>query len=87
MLTPPEWPLRGLRSAGVITHGYVATGFGDRSIAAVNADITAYLTRYDAGFVDGVFFDEMSNGLADLGYYQDLESSVDSVKTPKGAQA
>ncbi|TWU51600.1 Spherulation-specific family 4 [Rubripirellula reticaptiva] len=30
-------PLRDLRGAGGITYGYVATGFGDRSIAVVKA--------------------------------------------------
>ncbi|MGB7325166.1 MAG: spherulation-specific family 4 protein [Rubripirellula sp.] len=74
-------PLKDLRSAGGITHGYVATGFGDRSVAAVKADIDAYLTGHYAGFVDGVFFDEMSNDLADVGYYQDLKDYIDSVQS------
>lgn len=71
-------PLADFRNAGGITHGYVATTFGDRPIDEVKADIDAYVSGHYAGFVDGIFFDEMSNDLADVGYYQELHSYVQS---------
>jgi hypothetical protein len=69
-------PLADFRNAGGITHGYVATTFGSRAIADVKADIDAYLTGHYAGFVDGIFFDEMSNDLADVVYYDELHAYV-----------
>ncbi len=71
-------PLADFRVAGGITHGYVATTFGNRAIGDVKSDIDAYLTGHYAGFVDGIFFDEMSNDLASVGYYQDLHAYVQS---------
>ena len=69
-------PLADFRAAGGLAHGYVATGFGDRDAAAVKADVDAYLSGHYAGFVDGIFFDEMSVDLADAGFYQDLNRYV-----------
>lgn len=71
-------PLADFRNAGGIAHGYVATTFGDRPIDDVKADIDAYLSGHYNGFVDGIFFDEMSNDLADVGYYQELHAYVKS---------
>ena len=47
-----------LQSAGIVVLGYVATGFGSRSLASVIGDIHAYRTMYPT---TGVFFDEMPN--------------------------
>ena len=71
-------PLADFRNAGGITHGYVATTWGNRPINEVKADIDAYVTGHYAEFVDGIFFDEMSNDLADVGYYQELHTYVQS---------
>lgn len=73
-------PLRDFRLAGGIVDGYVATGNASRSIADVKADINAYLTGTYSGFVDGIFFDEMSNDLANVGYYRQLHDYVQSVR-------
>lgn len=54
------------------------TSYGTRPIAEVKSDIDAYLTGHYAGFVDGVFFDEMSNDLANTGYYRELADYVKS---------
>jgi hypothetical protein len=74
-------PLADFRAAGGMAHGYVATNFGDRSLDAVKADVDAYLSGYYSGFIDGIFFDEMSNDLADVGYYQELHAYVQSKQT------
>jgi hypothetical protein len=72
-------PLASVRSAGAIVHGYVPTGFGGRDIALVKSDIDQYLvnTALYGGFVDGIFFDEMSNDLADVGYCQEIADYVE----------
>jgi hypothetical protein len=73
-------PLKDFRDAGGITHGYVATTYADRPLDQVKADVDAYLTGHYAGLVDGIFFDEMSNDLADVGYYRELQSYVKAIK-------
>ena len=77
-------PLASFRAAGGIAHGYVATGNATRSIVDAKADIDAYLTGQYAGFIDGIFFDEMSNNLADVSYYRELQRYVHTLKP--GAQ-
>lgn len=74
-----QGPLNDFINAGGISHGYVATGFGTRNIADVKADVDAYLSGHYQGFVSGIFFDEMSNDLADVGYYQELNAYVQSI--------
>lgn len=69
-------PLADFRAAGGITHGYVATTFGARPIAEVKSDIDAYLTGHYAGFVDGIFLDEMSSEMGTAGYYRELTDYV-----------
>jgi hypothetical protein len=69
-------PLADLRAAGGVIHGYVATGYAGRPVAEALADVDAYLTGHYAGHVDGIFFDEMSNDLADTGYYRQLHAHV-----------
>jgi hypothetical protein len=73
-------PLANFLNAGGIAHGYVPTTFGTRAMTAVKADIDAYLTGHYSGFVNGIFFDEMSNDLARVGYYQELNAYVKSLK-------
>ena len=67
-------------AAGGVARGYVATGNATRALSAVKADVDAYLTGQYAGFIDGIFFDEMSNNLADVGYYRELNSYVKSIR-------
>lgn len=71
-------PLASVRDGGAFIHGYVPTGFGTRDINAVKFDIDQYLINAAMyqGFIDGIFFDEMSNDLADVGYYIELRNYV-----------
>ena len=65
--------LADLRAGGVGLLGYVATGYGARSAAAVKADVDLY----DAYFgLDGIFFDEADNTTNHLAYYEDLFAYV-----------
>lgn len=69
-----------LRQAGGTVIGYVASGFGNRPLNDVLADIDAYAAWYD---IDGIFIDEMSNSgaTATLDFYEaiyDHTKSVDS---------
>ncbi len=75
-------PAVDLDAAGGRLYGYVATTFGARPLAAVEADIDVY---YDPAYwrgagvlVRGIFLDEMSNDLASTGYYQTLTAYVKS---------
>jgi hypothetical protein len=61
------------KAAGIRILGYVYTGYGTRSIAAVQKDIDAYITMYG---VSSIFFDEVSNTSAGLSYYQTLGNYV-----------
>ena len=68
-----------LRKAGTKVYGYVRTTFGNRPIAETKRDIDAYCTGHYAGLVDGIFFDEMSADLADVGMYRELHDYVKSI--------
>lgn len=75
-------PLLDLKNAGAVVYGYVATGNGDRSLDAVKADIDKYFNPayyQNTGFqINGIFLDEMSNDLADVGYYQAIRAHIAS---------
>jgi hypothetical protein len=73
-------PLRDLRLAGGVIDGYVATTNATRPIADVKHDIDVYLTGFYAGSVNGLFFDEVSNDLGDVGYYRQIYSYVQSIR-------
>lgn len=62
-----------IRSRGVGVLGYVSTGYGDRGLADVLADVSRW---YDWYRIDGVFFDEVSTAQATWAYYQALTSSI-----------
>lgn len=67
-----EIGLAELRAAEVTLLGYVASDYGYREIAEVEADIDIYDTLYD---VDGIFIDEAASGYTDptsVSYYQEL---------------
>ncbi|MDP9425298.1 MAG: spherulation-specific family 4 protein, partial [Actinomycetota bacterium] len=49
--------VRQTQAAGLTVLGYVHTGYGERSKAAVEKDVEKYYSWYG---VDGIFFDEAS---------------------------
>jgi hypothetical protein len=57
------------REAGMRVLGYVATGYGTRPRAEVEADLDRYARWYDT---DGVFLDETPHKRRALGRYRDL---------------
>ena len=69
--------IQKLQSAGVVVIGYVATGYGSRSSSTVNSDIDTYKSWYPQ--LQGIFFDEMSNGGGDETYYKNLSNHSKSV--------
>jgi len=60
-----------LQAAGVEVIGYVPTGYGSRSISAVESMVNDYKSWYP---VTGIFFDEMANVAGYEGYYSTLNS-------------
>jgi hypothetical protein len=76
----PVGPLLDVRVAGAVVYGYVSTSFATRPIGDAKADIDLYYTpAYWRGAgvqVDGIFLDEMSSDLPDVGYYQELRDYV-----------
>jgi hypothetical protein len=65
--------LADLQAAGVRIIGYVYTGYGNRVLENVLADVDLYTKCYA---VDGIFFDEASSAKDDVGYYQELYNYV-----------
>jgi len=57
--------VNNLQAAGGKVIGYVATGYGARTLSDVLTDVQSYLTWYN---VDGIFLDEMGNSDGDLDY-------------------
>jgi hypothetical protein len=68
--------LADFRNAGGNVYGYVPTNFAARSQSDVRADVDKYYDTLYPGQVDGIFFDEMSNDLANVGYYQSISDYV-----------
>lgn len=75
-----QGPYINFRNAGGVAIGYVGTDWADRSLAEVQAEVDLYFDpAYWRGAgvqIEGIFFDEMSNDLADVGYYQTLRDYV-----------
>jgi hypothetical protein len=73
-------PLVDLLATGAPVYGYVATTNATKPIANAKAEIALYYdTSYWRGqliHLNGIFFDEMSNDLADVAYYQALRDAV-----------
>ncbi|MGH3622741.1 MAG: spherulation-specific family 4 protein [Sciscionella sp.] len=65
--------LSRLRAAGVAIAGYVDTNYGRRPPADALADLGRYLDWYG---VDGVMFDRVASGTADVRYYASLARSA-----------
>jgi hypothetical protein len=57
-----------LQQAGIVVIGYVATGYTDRGIPAVEADIDRWKSLYPV--MQGIFFDEQSNATGDEAFYR-----------------
>ncbi len=65
-----------LQLAGVTVVGYVATGYGARSVATIEADIDRWKSFYPS--TQGIFFDEMSNRLGDELLYKTVSQYAKS---------
>ena len=65
--------LTDLRDANVTILGYVYTDYGNRDIALGKADVDLYDQHFN---IDGIFFDEASDVVDDLAYYQELYDYV-----------
>jgi len=67
VLDPTYLPVvEAFRAAGIRTVGYVDTNYGRRQPADIGRDVRTYRDRYR---VEGVFMDQVSNGLDQLDYY------------------
>lgn len=75
-----QGPFIDFRNAGGVAIGYVRTDWAARSLDEVQSEIDLYFDpAYWRGAgvqIQGIFFDEMSNDLADVGYYQTLRDYV-----------
>lgn len=78
-----QGPLVTLAATATVLVGYIATGYGNRDLTTVRAEMTRYYdTAYWRGTsvrLDGFFFDEMSNDLGDVGYYRQLRDHARSL--------
>lgn len=61
------------KSNGARIIGYVATGYGSRSLEVVQAEIEKYYAWYN---VDGIFLDEVTTDKDHLVYYQALANFI-----------
>lgn len=77
-----QGPFIDFRNAGGVAIGYILTNWANRALAEVQSDVDLYFdSAYWRGAgvqIQGIFFDEMSNDLADVGYYQTLRDYVRS---------
>lgn len=75
-----QGPFIDFRNAGGVAIAYVRTQWATRSLAEVQSEVDLYFDpAYWRGAgvqIQGIFFDEMSNDLADVGYYQALRDHV-----------
>src|SRR5581483_2277753 len=73
-------PLVDLLATGAPVYGYVATTNAAKPLATAEAEVALYYDpNYWRGFpirVQGIFFDEMSNDLANVPYYRALRDAV-----------
>ena len=72
--------LADLLATGAPVYGYVATSYAGKPLATASAEIEKYYSsvywRGHPQHLSGIFFDEMSNDLADVAYYQALRDAV-----------
>lgn len=69
-----------LQLAGVTVLGYVPTGYGARTVAAIEADIDRWKSFYPS--TQGIFFDEMSIRLGDELIYKTVSQYAKSKGMP-----
>jgi acid phosphatase len=62
-----------VKNAGIGAIGYVDTTNATRTLAAVQADVSAYVSFYG---VSGILFDQVTTGAANVPYYQTLFAYV-----------
>ena len=67
--------VRSAQEAGTRVLGYVATSYGARNVSGVFAHVDRYASWYG---IDGIFFDEVPGGEAQLPYYETLARHVRS---------
>jgi hypothetical protein len=61
------------KATGITVLGYVHTNYASKS----RADVEAEVDRYDDWYgVDGIFFDDVTDDCATVGYYRDLHDYV-----------
>jgi hypothetical protein len=63
-----------LAAGGVTMIGYVSTGYGTRSLSAIEADIDLWASSFPG--TSGIFLDEQSNDPTKLSFYQTLYSYI-----------
>ena len=75
-----QGPLADLLATGAPVYGYVATTYGAKTLVAAQAEIAQYYSstywRGSTIHLSGIFFDEMSNDLANVAYYRSLRDAV-----------
>ena len=64
--------LQDLRDRGVRMLGYVATGWGSRSVLNVSLDVATYQSSYVSHGVTGLFYDEAATSAALVPHYASL---------------
>ena len=62
-----------VRVSGGKVIGYVYTNYGKRNIVDVKADVDKYFMQYK---LNGIFFDEVSDSIADIKFYQNITAYV-----------
>lgn len=63
-------------AAGGKVVGYVYTGYGARSLAAVKANIDAYFKLYGRNVISGIFLDEMSSDASKVSGYREIYAYI-----------
>jgi len=71
-----EGVLAEVHNAGAVIYAYVASHYAKKPLDAIKAELDAYFEQFYQGVIDGVFIDEMSNDLKDVGYYQNLYAYI-----------
>jgi hypothetical protein len=71
------------RAAGGKLYGYVSTRYGMRTDLQIKDDIDGYLKNdlLYLGCVDGIFFDELSNDLANIPRHREWVAYIKSIST------
>ena len=68
--------IESLQTAGITVVGYVPTNYAASSVSAVENNVTNYHSWYH---VNGIFFDQMSNNQANVGYYSMVSNYTHSL--------